>query len=596
MNNNSQIINFVKMYELKTALKEFQVKTVEWMLKQEIKYDGGLLMNEAGLGKSISVLSTIVRSPMKTLIVCPAGLVDNWINEIKIHSNITTDKIVKYYGNERHKIDIKDEMICVTSYSIISREFIGNEFIKKSIFNKMKFGRIVLDEAHYIRNVYSDINKSITFLGGLYDLNIKKWVVTATPIFNSYNDMFAYFRFLGLEGIDSKSEWNKRISKSLDGFETLNNWIDKYGISMKKAKVLKELTDKNENIMELEFTSLESDFYNALREYSQIRMKSIMKRINNLNKEAFNDVSMKKILHNNVMVYILRLKQACNSPWLIFKYMNRLKGVVSVEDAISKLNYYNSSLNMEEECPICYDTTANYIAKPCGHKCCEQCWNKMFNAGIVNCPKCREYVEEIKCIDADSVTENEITVNDIEKTAKIQKIVDITLNVVKKNEKIIIVSQWVSMLDIIRNIFETHPELSGLKHISLQGNISLKNRTMAIKKFESDENVKVCFISLMSSAEGINLVSANHLILVDSWWNNSKMSQVMDRIHRIGQMKSVYIYKFQIKSSIEEKIVELVKKKEKITSLVLNKWNIKDKSSYDMTWMKNIIKLIDKPN
>jgi SNF2 family DNA or RNA helicase len=142
-----------------------------------------------------------------------------------MHSNITSDKIVKYYGVGRHEIDIKDEIIYVTSYSILSREFIGNEFIKKSIFNKIKFGRIVLDEAHYIRNTYSDVNKSAMCLG---DLGVKKWVVTATPIFNSHDDMFAYFKFLGLEGVELKSDWNARISKSLDGFEKLNSWIDKY--------------------------------------------------------------------------------------------------------------------------------------------------------------------------------------------------------------------------------------------------------------------------------------------------------------------------------------------------------------------------------
>lgn len=623
------------MYELNTELKQFQKKTVKWMLDHESKYDGGLLLNEAGLGKSICVVSTIINSPVKTLIICPAGLIDNWINEIKIHSNIQMEQIVKYYGTGRHdtkddtkketkeetKEDTKedkaentkkDKIIYVTSYSIISREFMGKDFIKKSIFNKIKFGRIVLDEAHYIRNTYSEVNKSVTFLGGLYGINIKKWVVTATPIFNSQNDMFSYFRFLGLEGVDTKSDWNRMISKSLDGFETLNNWIDKYGISMKKAMVLKELTDKTENVMELNFTSLESEFYNALKDYSQIRMKTIIKRINNLNRKVFDDVngSMRKILHNNVMVYILRLKQACNSPWLIFERMNRLKDINSIEDAIVKLQYYNSSLNMEEECPICYDTTANYIANPCGHKCCEQCWNKMFNVGIVNCPKCREYVEEIKCIKAiedkaiednaiedkaieDNAIKDEI---DIKNTAKISKIVDITLDVIKKNEKIIIVSQWVSMLNIIRRVFDKHPTLSKMKYISLQGDMPLKNRTVAIKEFESNENVQICFVSLMSSAEGINLVSANHLILVDSWWNNSKMSQVMDRIHRIGQKKAVHIYKFQIKSSIEEQIAQLVKKKEKITNLVLHKWMIKDKSSYDASWMTNIIKLIDKPS
>ena len=99
----------------------------------------------------------------------------------------------------------------------------------------------------------------------------------------------------------------------------------------------------------------------------------------------------------------------------------------------------------------------------------------------------------------------------------------------------------------------------------------------------------------MSSAEGINLVSSNHLVLVDSWWNNAKMIQVMDRIHRIGQTKDVNIYKLQIKDSIEEQIEQLVEKKSKMASLVLNKWKIHDKNGYDDSWMKNIIKLIDKP-
>ena len=74
-----------------------------------------------------------------------------------------------------------------------------------------------------------------------------------------------------------------------------------------------------------------------------------------------------------------------------------------------------------------------------------------------------------------------------------------------------------------------------IKYVSLQGNIPLKQRTDAITQFQTNPDIKVCFISLMSSAEGINLVSSNHLVLVDSWWNNAKMIQVMDRIHRIGQ-------------------------------------------------------------
>lgn len=586
---------------LKTALKDFQIKTVSWMKIHEHKYDGGLLLNDPGLGKSICILSTIIDEPLKTLIVCPAGLIDNWVNEIKKHTNISRLRVVKYYGPNRNDIEVNDShIIYITSYSIISREFNGKEFEKTSLFRKVNFERIVLDEAHYIRNAYSNINKSIMFLGESYTSNIKKWIVTATPIFNEPNDAFAYFKFLGYEGIDSKREWTNTISKSLNGLQILNNWMEKYGLSLKKTDVLKELKDKNELKLKLEFTDIEKEFYNALKEYSQVRMKTLVRRIDKLNRKVFEDIdgSMRKILHSNVMVYILRLKQACNSPWLILQCMERLKGTSNMRDAIDRLKFFNESKNIEEECPICYDTIADYIADPCGHKCCRGCWNRMISAGIVNCPKCRTYVDDIHPVNNKSVSEkitDVINMDEFKYSSKIQKLIEITKNVIKKNEKIVVVSQWVSMLKIIRHVFENDKTLKKFKFVSLQGDMPLKNRTEAINEFQNNNDIKICFVSLMSSAEGINLIASNHLVLIDSWWNNAKMTQVMDRIHRIGQKRDVTIYNLQIKNSIEEQIEQLVEKKYKMANLVLNKWNIHDTKNYDDSWMKNIIKLIDKP-
>lgn len=583
--------------KITTQLKPFQEKTVSWLQNQEHDYDGGLLLNDAGLGKSICLLANIINNPLKTLIVCPAGLIDNWVNEIKKHTDISRLCVMKYYGNNRKKIEIKKEQfIFITSYSIVAREFNGSGFETGSLFKKVRFQRIILDEAHYIRNNQSNVHKGIIYLGESYSVNIKKWIVTATPIFNEPNDTFAYFKFLSLEGIDSRRDWTERISKSLDGFHTLNTWIEKYGLSLKKCDVLDELKTKNEMKYKLPFTDIEKEFYEALKEYSHTRMKTLVKRIERLNRKVFEDVdgSMRKILHSNVMVYILRLKQACNSPWLILQCMKRLQGASTMREAVERLKFYNESKTIEEECPICYDTVADYIAKPCGHKCCQGCWNRMFNVGIVQCPQCREYVEDIapikenKCVQEINLNTEEIS------SSKINEIMKITNNVIEKNEKVVIVSQWVSMLDLIRKVFQE--KMKDVKFVSLQGDMPLKNRTQVIQQFENNNEIKVCFVSLMSSAEGINLVSSNHLILVDTWWNNAKMSQVMDRIHRIGQKKDVNIYKLQIENSIEEQIEQLVNKKHKMANLILSKWCIQDKKNYDDSWIKDIIKLIEKPN
>lgn len=587
---------------LKTELKEFQNETIQWMIEHENKYDGGMLLSSAGSGKSICAIGTIINNPLKTLIVCPAGLVDNWINEFLKHTNISRLKIVKYYGGKRCDIILNEKQIVyITSYSIISREFKGSCFEKTSIFNKVNFQRIILDEAHYIRNATSIIHKSILFLGDSYKLDIKKWIITATPIFNNTNDSYGYFKFLNLEGIDSKADWSKKIPKNVEGLHVLNKLFETYALCIKKEDVLLDLKKKNEQLLQLDFNNIEQEFYNALKQYSFTRMKSLITRIKKLDKQVCDITDMKKILHTNVMVYILRLKQACNSPWLIINSMNRLKGTINLENAIKKLDFYNNSKNIEDECPICYDMSADYIANPCGHKCCEKCWNKMFNIGISICPICRTYVDNIECVNEKNEEEieefeeiEEIGI-DLKDSVKIRQTIELTKKVIKNNEKIIIVSQWVSMLNLMREFFDNDTELSNVKYIYLQGSVQLKDRTEAIHNFQTNNDIKICFISLMSSAEGINLVASNHLVLMDSWWNNAKMLQVSDRCHRIGQIKDVNIYTLQIKNSIEEQIERLVTKKDKISKLILTKWNIQDKKQYDDSWMKNIIKLLETP-
>lgn len=583
-----------RKFVMKSTLKPFQKDTLKWMEKRENVEGGGMLLNSAGSGKSICVLNTIVNNPINTLIICPAGIIDNWCNEIEKHTGIDSLLVLKYYGPNRqnYTINIGKQVIYITSYSIIAREFTGKKFESESLINKVKFERIILDEAHYIRNHRSNNFETVMKISEVQDTIRYRWVVTATPIFNKINDAYAYFNFLGLESIDDRGQWTTRISKDINGIKIVNEWFNKHAITFKKEQVLKEeLSNKNKTVVILKFSKPEQEFYNALKEYSLVRMKALMKRIKNLHKTLIDDKeTMKKLLRSNVMVYILRLKQCCDSPMLIFESMKRLKNVNTMKDAIDTLKFFNESKDQEEECPICYDTVANYIAKPCGHKCCSDCWDRMSNLNITTCPKCRSEINKIINLNILDTEKEETTLTYINST-KIDYLLDLTNKIVKKGEKIIIVSQWVTMLNIIRNSFNE----ANIKFISLQGDIQIKERSKYIKQFETDTKTKVCFISLMSSAEGINLVAANHLVLVDSWYNESKMIQVADRIHRIGQKRQVNIYNLQIENTIEQQIEKLVKKKAKISRLVLNKWNIHDLKSYDSSWLTDVIKLIDKP-
>ena len=83
-------ITSIKLVNLTTTLKDYQTEDIKTLAERERKYNGGFLLSEAGVGKSIEILALIIRthsSVKKSLIVCPSQLIMNWVNEIKVHTD-----------------------------------------------------------------------------------------------------------------------------------------------------------------------------------------------------------------------------------------------------------------------------------------------------------------------------------------------------------------------------------------------------------------------------------------------------------------------------------------------------------------------------
>ncbi|MCG8685519.1 MAG: SWF/SNF helicase family protein, partial [Desulfobacterales bacterium] len=96
-------------------------------------------------------------------------------------------------------------------------------------------------------------------------------------------------------------------------------------------------------------------------------------------------------------------------------------------------------------------------------------------------------------------------------------------------------------------------------YVKLTG--STKNRQELVDRFENDDEYRVFLISLKAGGFGLNLVSADYVFMVDPWWNPAVENQAIDRAHRIGQTKKVFAYRMICKDTVEEKIIELQKKK-----------------------------------
>jgi len=145
---------------------------------------------------------------------------------------------------------------------------------------------------------------------------------------------------------------------------------------------------------------------------------------------------------------------------------------------------------------------------------------------------------------------------------------DITLETIKNlvdgKHRILLFSQFTSMLDIIKKGLEA----MNISYYYLDGGTPSKERALLTEEFNKG-GASVFLISLRAGGSGLNLTGADIIIHFDQWWNPAVMEQASDRAHRIGQKKTVHVYNIIAKDTIEEKIIELQNKKRDLTQNII---------------------------
>ena len=139
-------------------------------------------------------------------------------------------------------------------------------------------------------------------------------------------------------------------------------------------------------------------------------------------------------------------------------------------------------------------------------------------------------------------------------SAKLERLMEMVSELLSEGRKIIIFSQFTSMLDIIRKRFDA----DGLRYSLLTGDT--KDRKAAIDTFQNGPS-DIFLISLKAGGVGLNLTAADTVIIFDPWWNPAVEEQAIDRAHRIGQEKAVFVYRLVAADTIEEKMSELKARK-----------------------------------
>ena len=150
-------------------------------------------------------------------------------------------------------------------------------------------------------------------------------------------------------------------------------------------------------------------------------------------------------------------------------------------------------------------------------------------------------------------------------SAKLETCIDLVKSGIEAGHKILLFSQFTSMLDIIKKRFEEE----NISSYVITGATNKEKRIKLVNDFNNDDT-NVFLISLKAGGTGLNLVGADIVIHYDPWWNFAAQNQATDRAHRIGQKNKVTVYRLIAKGTIEEKIVKLQESKKDLADRVLN--------------------------
>jgi len=150
-----------------------------------------------------------------------------------------------------------------------------------------------------------------------------------------------------------------------------------------------------------------------------------------------------------------------------------------------------------------------------------------------------------------------------DQSSKLERLLLALEDAAADGHKALVFSQWTSLLDLV----EPHLNAADIAHVRLDG--STRDRASVVNRFQDQDGPPVMLVSLKAGGTGLNLTAADHVFLLDPWWNPAVEDQAADRAHRIGQERPVMVYRLVARDTVEEGILALQERKRALADAAL---------------------------
>ncbi|KAF5254485.1 hypothetical protein FANTH_743 [Fusarium anthophilum] len=458
--------------------------------------EGGILADDMGLGKSLVILSTI------------AGSLDR--------ANAFVDSSQRSAAT----------LIVVSSTLFTTYATLAADSSRGSL-SKVHWFRIVLDEAHDIRNRRTNQFKAVAALSAKH-----RWCLTGTPIQNSMEDLGALVSFLRVPVLENAPTFYKFItgpatsSSSRDRFKNLRTLLET--ICLRRTRDILPLKHPVTYVREVLLTNSERQDYNNLIQEGKTQL------------EMITSGHSKRKVSSVVLQSILKLRLFCNNGRSIDNQQFEVTGLPSDPDeALAYLQQHERNI-----CAICSVTIYSIDNS-----------DKTDGGRKSPCPACQQEGEPelpgagpTQVGQASSGTSGQ-TSGGISKDDYPSKLLRLLNDIRQHNtEKSIVFSCWKKTLFLVSALLSHH----SIRHGIIHGSRTLTERTKALKEFQSKTGPTILLMTLGTGAVGLNLAVASRIYLLEPQWNPSIEEQAIGRALRLGQESQVVVVRYITAKTVEQ--------------------------------------------